>query len=395
MVASRKEEIGLFRGSSVFQLRFREFVADVIYKGMDQAPFWKVIFGFSTAGVENFLLRKDREMLRRKWNQEGGDGIVVVTYSDPDAAWLVFQAALQLVVAVRGLANHVREQRSLPIIATAALYVHLFLEALLVIGCLFILFVVMPAEDDLKWVRGRWAEEFGSMLTGRLTPLLISFFKDVKSTAQHQYFRNEILPLLHGTLVRIANDGFSCWANLHTPVSSVYLLKFLVVGVVLFVGLRGVIAHVGVHIFVTSPTVVLIEDRVQPTFLTIQMAVKTAAVLLPYIIAAQSWIEFRMVLAMVFRLHLGYMFSYLFLLGIYVAILAISGLIVIAHLSPDVSLPDEGYSEELQTYPLELQCCSNVDRKKHKRASSALVTRQMPPNYGGCWQPGVPVATEA
>ncbi|CAK0791517.1 unnamed protein product [Prorocentrum cordatum] len=102
-----------------------------------------------------------------------------------------------------------------------------------------------------------------------------------------------------------------------------------------------------------------------------------------------------MVLAMVFRLHLGYMFSYLFLLGIYVAILAISGLIVIAHLSPDVSLPDEGYSEELQTYPLELQCCSNVDRKKHKRASSALATRQMPPNYGGCWQPGVPVATEA
>merc|ERR1740121_145584 len=131
------------------------------------------------------------------------------------------------------------------------------------------------------------------------------------------------------------------------------------------------------------------HEPVEPKLLGFQIIAKTAAVLVPYMIAASSWLEFRWVGAMMFGVYLQNTYVYCIALGLYVAMLISSGIVAVAHYGQDESVPDDNRilqrhrhrhppqcAEELQRHPPQQGCCAG-DRKRHKPAADALATRDL------------------
>jgi len=181
----------------------------------------------------------------------------------------------------------------------------------------------------------------------------------------------------------------------------------VIIGVVILYGVLRCIMHVGVHVFVTSPVVLLDEERPEPVSLVFHIAVKTVALLIPYIIASISWIEFQVVIATMFGFIVKYRCTYYAMLSICVAIFAMSAIAAVALLGhgdgmtgdgrQDDGMAGDGHGEELQTFSFRQRCCAG-DRKKHKPPFDATARRvaemehgagqglwgQPIPSYGGC-----------
>jgi hypothetical protein len=393
LCSASTDEVRQLRDLSALQVMCHEFYADLFARGIsDSFPSLEPL-GLSSETIEELIMHAEGGVSTRSWNKAGGDQAFVVTYSNPRSAWLLLQAAVQLFVAVRGLANNVRERRRLPLMPTLALYVHIFLEALLSIGCLVILFSVMPAENHLKSMGDVVLEEFHSQASGQILDRFARFvhilvfeegylppITDVPPPSSQgiKYLDNEIIPEVMPSMLRVQMKWLDVVAELHTPdlaVEQRNFVKLIAIAILLYGIMLGVFGKVGAHVLVTSPAVFLDKDGAEPTSLVFQMAFKTAAVLSPYIIAAISWMEFKVVIATMFALLVRSKFAYIIALGVYVGMLISSGITAIVYLNqPDALSDGNGDDEELRTYPPQQGCCA-FDRKGHKPSFSSLTTR--------------------
>jgi hypothetical protein len=400
-VAARAEDVQPFKGLSALQVSLRDTCVDVLSRGIhDSFPSLEPLLRLGASGtgktvnkaMDDMLINVDNGVRRREWNHAGADRAFVVTYSDSHTTWLLLQAAFQLLVAVKGLTQHVREQRKLPFIGAAALYIHLVMDAFLVIGCLFILFDVMPNEWFMSATVTAVLREVQSIASGplldrlvRLAHLLI--FEDEilskeppPSSQGRTYLHSEVLPLLQPTIARLADAYFDGVHGVFTPdlgAEQLMLGKVVVIAGVLYGLLYGVLSHVGPHVFVTSPAALLAEEGAQTAEtvnLVVQMALKSCVVLMPYVIAARGWLEFKLAVAMQSGVYMRSIIAYHIALVLYVAILIIAGIVAVAHYGRDGAMPDDGRSEELHVYPPQQGCCA-VDRKRHKPAADALAMR--------------------
>lgn len=393
LCSASTDEVRQLRDLSALQVMCHEFYADLFARGIsDSFPSLEPM-GLSSETIEELIIHAETGASTRSWNKAGGDQAFVVTYSNPRSAWLLLQAAVQLLVAVRGLANNVREQRRLPLVPTIALYVHIFLEALLTIGCLVILFSVMPAENHVKSMGDVVLQEFHTHASEQILDRFARFvhiivfeegyippLTDVPPPSSHgmRFLDTEIVPSVMPSMLRVQGKWFDIIAELHTPDLAVEQRKcvtLIAIASLLYSIMRGVFGKVGAHVLVTSPAVFLDEESAEPASLVLQMAFKIAAVLSPYIIAAISWMEFKVVVATMFALLVRHKLAYIIAVGVYVGVLISSGIIAIVHLNePGTLSNDNGDNEELRTYPPQQRCCA-FDRKGHKPAFGALATR--------------------
>lgn len=410
--ATKVQDVRQFQDLSAMQVSIRQLASEIDAQAVrDNLPALKPL-KLTSESIDKTIRDGEIQKWGKEWNEAGMDRAFIVTYSNPRSTWLFLQAAVQLLVAVSGLGNQLRKQRRIPFIATVALCVHIFLDALLTIGCFVMLFAVMPGEDRVMTSEKETQRVFHSIISGRhsyvgrhlkskmfsIADILI--FEGNQSKAE-QFFQTEIFPSIAPHWFHLMKVWVDFVEGLHSPDLSLeefILVKVMVIGVILY-GVLRCITTVGIHVFVTSPVVLLDEERAEPLSLVLQVGVKTAAVLAPYVIAASSWIEFQVVIATMFGLLVRYRFVYHAMLGIYVTIFAISGIAAVALLRQDDVMAGDGPGEELQlhTYPPQQGCCI-VDRKKHKPTFDTTTRRvaeveqgavqgvlgQRAPNYGGC-----------
>ncbi|CAK0801437.1 unnamed protein product [Prorocentrum cordatum] len=350
-----------------------------------------------------------------EWNDAGGDRAFIVTYSNPHSAWLFLHAAVQLLVAVSGLGNHIRKQRRISFMATAVVCVHIFLDALLTIGCFVILFAIMPGQDRVMTSEKETMQLFASMVSGSAMGKMLSvgdilmFGGKDRFEKAETFYQTELFPFMAGQFLETLKVWFDFVGGLHSPdlvLEKSIFVKVMVGGVILYGVLRA-LTTAGGHVLFTSPAVLLNEERAEPVSLVFQMAVKTAAVSSPYIIAASSWIEFQVVIATMFGVLIQSRFTYYAMLGIYFAIFAMSGIAAVALLRQDDGMAGDGRSddcvagdshgEELHNFPLQQRCCAG-HRKQHKltfditdrpaadmeQGAGQGLLGQLAPSYGGC-----------
>jgi len=197
--------------------------------------------------------------------------------------------------------------------ATAVVCVHIFLDALLTIGCLIILFAVMPGQDRVTLAYKEGLALIDSIASGpagskvfNLADIVIS----EKLQKAETFFLNEIFPFISRQALQHLAKWLDFDGKLHSPdlvLEQIIFVK-VIIGVVILYGVLRCIMHVGVHVFVTSPVVLLVEERPEPVSLVFHIAVKTVALLIPYIIASISWIEFQVVIATMFGFIVKYSF---------------------------------------------------------------------------------------
>jgi len=397
LLSARPEEVRQFRDLAALQVGIRSALVDVVSRGIHKdAPSLEPLVRAAYVkkldqAIDDLTIDLETSFRGRDWNAAGADRASVAIYSNPETTWLLVQAAVQLLVAVRGLAKQVCDQQQLPVVAASALYIHMVLDAFLAIGCLLILFSVIPAENRLVAMMEDVLQEIHELLSGpfldRISRFLGIWFSEgfmgqspPPGSQSAIYFQDEAFPLLQPGVVSICDKFFGCLGKLHTPdiaVEQLMLVKLLIMGGIFYGVLYGTVGKVGPHVLVTSPAVLMGEDGVDPADraqLVFQLLAKTTAALVPYIIAASSWLEFRMVGAMMFAVYLQNSYVYYIALVLYAAMLISSGIVAVAHYGQDKSVPDDIRHEELHAYPPQQGCCA-VDRKRHKPAADALATR--------------------
>ncbi|CAK0814812.1 unnamed protein product [Prorocentrum cordatum] len=211
---------------------------------------------------DNLIRDGESKEMEKQWNGAGGDRALIATYDNPPSAWLFAQAAVQLLVAVGGLGNHIRKQRRISVMATAAVCFHIFLDALLTIGCLIILFSVMPAQDRVTTVYMDALALIDSVLSGPagtkmfdLADIVIFENWSEKVQKAETFFLNEIFPLISRQALQALANWLDFAGELHSPdlVLEQILFVKVIIGVVIFYGAIRCIMNVGIHMFVTSP----------------------------------------------------------------------------------------------------------------------------------------------
>lgn len=411
ILSSRKEDVRQFQDLSAYQVGTREYIAHILSKAISNSLPALAPFGFDPNKIDKILLDITNKVRGKGFQRRNA---YVVTFSNPHTSFALLQALLQLLVAVRGLVKFVRQQRKLSITVSAALYVHVFLEALLTIGFLVLVFSVLPTLNALELWRETLLRSFDSIARGKAMDRLVrfatlAFWKDSQAAA---YFDSDVFPLLEPTALRLSVRYFDMLKGAFAPDPALErdsLGRLLVIGGLLYGVLRMILAKVAPHVFVTSPVVVLDEEHVEPASVGLQMAVKTAAVLSPYVFAARTWQSFQVAVAFLFGFRVRCSVVYYASLGIYVAILVLSGFIAIIHYNKPNG-GESGHGAELLAYPPPQQACCLADRKRHKYVPDTTAARaaemeageghgllnELKPNYG-CFQPAnqwVPGAIE-
>lgn len=392
MAASTRAEVDQFTDLSAMQVGMREFWVEAFSQGVADSLPALGPFGLDPPKIDKAIIDGEKTGREREFRQRKRGRSFAVIYSNPHASLLLLQATLQLLIAARGLANHVRVQWRLTPVATAALYVHIFMDAVLATGCLVIIFNVLPVVKNLTSTRDTFLLEFHAISKPLMSHAvriasLIYWGAEIGKSKELEYSIGEVIPVLEPGGFRIVAQLIDSMKGLCAPDLAgerLTLVSVMVVGGLLYSVLRAGLTKVGFHIFVTSPVVVLEEEETDPTSLAVQLGVKTAAVLSPYVLAGRAWIAYQYAVAQMLGLLVHSRVVYFAAVGICFAILGISGIVVIAHLSRPED--DDDYPDtEFLRHPPGQGCCVGVDRKRHKLAVDAVAARDAQMLAGEGW----------